>query len=131
MAPLLQAQFADLACWSGAVFCSAYIAVDIGLLALTGSANRVPFWFSGYDAFDFYWVVPVPGLTGFAIIARRARNLLKLIPQLNLGRPSMPTMLAHVRPDRPRHASSPPTRSAPFCWPLPPSPPAQAFWPAD
>lgn len=54
-------------------------AVDIGLLALMGSANKVPFCFSGNDAFDTWWVVPVPGLTGFAITARRARNLLKLI----------------------------------------------------
>ena len=58
-------------------------AVEIGLLALTGSANRVPFCLSGYDALDKTRGVPVPGLTGFAITARRARNLLKPIPQLN------------------------------------------------
>ena len=43
------------------------------------SANRVPFCFSGYDALDIRWVVPVPGLTGLAITSRRSRNLLKLI----------------------------------------------------
>ncbi len=58
MAPLLQVQSADLARWSGAVFCSACCAVDIGLLALTGSVNRVPICFSGYDALDCPWVVP-------------------------------------------------------------------------
>lgn len=101
----MQAQFADLACWSGAVFCSAYIAVDIGLLALKGSANRVPFCFSGNDAFDIPRAVPVPGLTGFAITARRARNLLKLIPQLSSDRPVMPTVSARGLGDRPRRAS--------------------------
>jgi len=35
------------------------------LLALMGSANKVPICFAGYDAFDIAWVVPVPGLTGF------------------------------------------------------------------
>ncbi len=34
------------------------------LLALMESANWVPFCFSGYDALDSPWVVPVPGLTG-------------------------------------------------------------------
>jgi len=28
------------------------------------SANKIPFCFAGYDAFDMRWVVPVPGLTG-------------------------------------------------------------------
>jgi len=47
------------------------------------SANRVPFCFTGYDAFDKAWVVPVPGLTGFAITSHRSRNLLKLISSAN------------------------------------------------
>jgi len=48
------------------------------------SANRVPFCLSGYDAFDVRWVVPVPGLTGFAITSRRSHNLLKLISSAKL-----------------------------------------------
>ena len=48
------------------------------------SANRVPFCLSGYDAFDIRWVVPVPGLTGFAITSRRSHNLLKLISSAKL-----------------------------------------------
>lgn len=43
------------------------------------SANWVPICFLCYDALDSPWVVPVPGLTGFAIGACRARNLLKLM----------------------------------------------------
>ena len=80
-------------------------AVDIGLLALTGSANKVPFCFSGNDAFDISWGVPIPGLTGFAITARRARNLLKLIPQLNFVRPAMPTVPARGLAGKLRRAS--------------------------
>ena len=45
------------------------------LLALMESANWVPFCFSSYDAFDVRRVVPVPGLTGFAITSLRSRNL--------------------------------------------------------
>ena len=67
------------------------------------AANRVPFCLSGYDALDIRWGVPVPGLTGFAITAHRARNLLKLIPQLNLERPFRPTALARDLPDRHHH----------------------------
>ena len=43
------------------------------------SANKVPFCLSGYDAFDIRRVVPVPGLTGFAITSHRPRNLVKLV----------------------------------------------------
>jgi hypothetical protein len=43
-----------------------------GLLALMGSANRVRFCLSGHDASDKTRVVPVPGLTGFAITSRRS-----------------------------------------------------------
>ena len=58
--------------WSGAVFYSACCdAVDFGLLALMGSANR------GCDASDVRWVVPVPGLTGLAITSRHSRNLMQ------------------------------------------------------
>jgi hypothetical protein len=42
------------------------------------SANKVPFCLSGYDALDCPWVVPVPGLTGIAIMSRRSHNLVKL-----------------------------------------------------
>ncbi len=46
------------------------------LLALMGSANKVPFCFAGCDAFDIRWVVPVPGLTGIAITSRRSATSL-------------------------------------------------------
>ena len=49
-----------------------------------GSANQVPFCFSGYDAFDIRWVVPVPGLTGLAITSHRSHNLLKPISSAKL-----------------------------------------------
>jgi len=39
-----------------------------------GSANKVPFCFSGYDALDIRWVVLIPGLTGLAITSHRPRN---------------------------------------------------------
>lgn len=39
------------------------------------SANRVPICLSGYDALEWRWVVPVPGLTGFAITSHRPNNL--------------------------------------------------------
>jgi hypothetical protein len=38
-------------------------AVDERLLALMGSTNKVPICLSGCEAFDFGWVVLVPGLT--------------------------------------------------------------------
>ncbi len=41
------------------------------------SANKVPICLSGYDALEWRWVVPVPGLTGFAITSHRPNNLLK------------------------------------------------------
>ena len=44
------------------------------LLALMGSANKVPICFAGYDASDIAWVVLVPGLTGIAITSRRSHN---------------------------------------------------------
>jgi len=50
--------------WSGAVFCPACWCSQLRLLALMVSANKAPFCFSGYDALDIAWVVPVPGLTG-------------------------------------------------------------------
>jgi hypothetical protein len=54
------------------------------LLALMGSANKVPICFAGYDAFDIAWVIPVPGLTGFAITSRRSYNLIEPIDRLEL-----------------------------------------------
>jgi hypothetical protein len=71
MAPALQVRFDDLARWPGAVF-RPVCAVSERLLALMESANRVPFCFAGYDAFDVRRVVPVPGLTGLAITSRRS-----------------------------------------------------------
>jgi hypothetical protein len=59
-------------------------AVGIGLRALMESANRVPICLPGYDASDCRWVVPVPGLTGFAITSHRPNNLLKLYLSLAL-----------------------------------------------
>jgi hypothetical protein len=44
---------------------------------LMGSANWVPICFAGSDASDIRWVVPVPGLTGFAITSRRSHNLME------------------------------------------------------
>lgn len=41
------------------------------------SANWVPICLPGYDASDIPWVVPVPGLTGFAITSHRPNNLRK------------------------------------------------------
>jgi hypothetical protein len=52
---------------------------SVGLLALMRFANRVLICFSGYDALDSPWVVPIPGLAGFAITSRRSHNLVKLI----------------------------------------------------
>lgn len=47
------------------------------------SANKVPFWLSGYNALDSPLVFPVPGLTGIAITSRRSHNLVKLISSAN------------------------------------------------
>ena len=60
-------------------------AVGFRLLALMESANKVPIWPSGYDASDTWWVVPVPGLTDFAITSHRSRNIVKLISPFHLG----------------------------------------------
>ena len=48
------------------------------------STNWVPICLSGYDAFEIWWVVPVPGLTGLAITSRRSHNVLKLISSAKL-----------------------------------------------
>ena len=53
-------------------------AVGNRLRALMESANWIPICLPGYDASDCPWVVPVPGLTGFAITSHRPNNLLKL-----------------------------------------------------
>ncbi|GBQ39618.1 hypothetical protein AA19596_2444 [Acetobacter fabarum DSM 19596] len=44
-----------------------------------GSANKVPFYFSGYDALDTKWVVSVLGLTDIAIMSPRSCNLLRSV----------------------------------------------------
>jgi len=49
-----------------------------------GSANKVPFCFAGYDASDIRQVVPVSGLTGFAIISLCSYNLMEPIGRLEL-----------------------------------------------
>ena len=54
------------------------------LLALMGSANKVPICFAGYDASDVRRVVPVSGLTGFAITSLRPHNLMEPIGRLEL-----------------------------------------------
>jgi hypothetical protein len=54
------------------------------LLALMGSANKVPICFAGYDASDIAWVVLVPGLTGIAITSRRSYNPIEPIDRLEL-----------------------------------------------
>ena len=73
--------------WSGAVFCPACSCSRSKLLALMGSANKVPICFAGYDASDIAWVVPVPGLTGLAITSRRSHNLVMLIVSAKLSIP--------------------------------------------
>jgi hypothetical protein len=37
---------------------------DEALLALMGSANKVPYCLAGYEALVIRWVVLIPGLTG-------------------------------------------------------------------
>ena len=85
------------------------------LLALMGSANKVPVCSAGSDASDLYWVVPVPGLTGLAITSRRSHNLTEpIIPARSLmlsgssrqrrhmtGLVSLPAR--HDGPDNTRH----------------------------
>ena len=61
-----------------------------------GSANRVPICLAGYDASDIRRVVPVPGLTGFAITSRRSHNLMEPIDRLELYA-SWPYPLATLR----------------------------------
>ena len=49
-----------------------------------GSANKVPICFAGYDASDIRRVVPVSGLTGFAITSLRSHNLMEPVNRLEL-----------------------------------------------
>lgn len=49
-----------------------------------GSANRVPIWNSGYCASVVRRVVPVSGLTGFAITSLRSHNLMEPVDRLEL-----------------------------------------------
>lgn len=79
MAPALQV---DLMVWRLGRVQSSVRPVDAvgeGLLALMESADRVPFCFSGYHAFDIRRVVPVPGLIGVAITSPRSHSSVKLI----------------------------------------------------
>jgi hypothetical protein len=88
-------------------------AVDFGLLALMGSANRVPLCLSDCDASGIPWVVPAPGLTGLAITSRHSRNLeqpgvtrlnLLSLAQLVSGCVcAMGFSAHHQRPNDPRH----------------------------
>ena len=48
----------------GCSLLSGLLMQSVEMLALMESANKVPFCYSGYDALDIAWVVPVPGLTG-------------------------------------------------------------------
>lgn len=43
----------------------AYVCSRFRLLALMGSANKVPIGFSGSSTVAIQWIVPVPGLTSF------------------------------------------------------------------
>lgn len=52
-----------------------------------GSANKVPICFAGYDASDIRRVVPVSGLTGFAITSLRPYNLMEPMGRLELDFP--------------------------------------------
>lgn len=63
MAPALQGVCDGLACWSGAVLRPA-CSRGHRPLALMVSANKVPFWFAGFDALDIRLVILIPGLTG-------------------------------------------------------------------
>lgn len=49
-----------------------------------GSANRVPIWNTGYSASVVRRVVPVSGLTGFAITSLRSHNLMEPVNRLEL-----------------------------------------------
>ena len=49
-----------------------------------GSANKVPICSAGCYASDCPWVVPVPGLTGFAITSLRSHNLMEPTSRLEL-----------------------------------------------
>lgn len=62
-----------------------------------GSANKVPICLAGYNASDWRWVVPVPGLTGFAITSRRSHNLMEPICRLELFPASGSHLLAMLR----------------------------------
>lgn len=62
-----------------------------------GSANKVPICLAGYNAADSPWVVPVPGLTGFAITSRRSHNLTEPIGRLELLSASVSHLLAMSR----------------------------------
>ena len=67
------------------------------LLALMGSANKVPICFAGYDAFDIAVGCPCPGLTGLAITSRRSYNLIEPIDRLELISASMSRLLRNLR----------------------------------
>ena len=73
MAPALQALF-DV---QALVVCSRLSGLFMqseGLLALMGPANMVPIGFAGCCALTGPWVVPVPGVTGFAITSLCTHN---------------------------------------------------------
>jgi hypothetical protein len=63
MAPALQVLI-DLLALVGCSLLSGLLLQSVGLLALMESANWVLICFSGYNALDRPWGVPVPGLTG-------------------------------------------------------------------
>jgi hypothetical protein len=62
-----------------------------------GSANKVPICFAGYDASDLRRVVPVSGLTGFAITSLRSHNLMEPIDRLELFPASGSHLFATLR----------------------------------
>ena len=62
-----------------------------------GSANKVPICFAGYEASDIRRVVPVSGLTGFAITSLRSYNLMEPIDRLELFFASRSHRLGNLR----------------------------------
>lgn len=62
-----------------------------------GSANKVPICFAGYDASDIRRVVPVSGLTGFAITSLRSHNLMEPANRLELDFASRSHLFAALR----------------------------------
>ena len=75
-----------------------------------GSANKVPIWIQAIVPRSFRRVVPVSGLTGFAITSLRSHNLMEPIDRLELLDSGFnlfltPQRWGHGEPGRPRRES--------------------------